>query len=433
MAMTFTNTFWPFVCAIQIATVTFGGPSAAEDRDTTPPLRSEVCIGERAYATDDLPDGLACDHSRGVVFDARVARILPGSPRFDKFAGAPRAIKAPSGDYLLFLCADGYYQSSTGRINEAWMWRSSDRGRSWSKGVHPWIVEDASQHCVVPMVDSRQPQRIYVFGNESRDRSHAATMVMRHSDDNGRSWSPSRKIVPKNDPTFPGAPIHMRGCVMDDGTWLWGAYYRGEGLKGDTQYVLRSTDRGNSWHVLPNPHPRGWQHAQWDKFMEGTVLPLGGPRAVLYLRAPGGHIYEKRTADGGLTWSATSETPSLVHPDAPPMVFKLADNRTLIAFVHNRYSPDAPNHNHLDRTELWFAVSRDAGRHWSKPRFLVAQAKQPRRPHPHSVEHDVSYVDLLVDGNELHLFVADGQVEALHLLLLADDVLESAAGTANAE
>jgi hypothetical protein len=199
---------------------------------------------------------------------------------------------------------------------------------------------------------------------------------------------------------------------MPDGTWLWGTYYRGEGLHRDTQYVLKSVDKGQTWTIYPDKHPNGWQHPEWHKFMEGRVLSMDGQQAILYLRAPGGHMYEKHSTDGGVTWSDYSETPTPVHPDAPSMVFKLADNRSLIAFIHNRYDPKNPNHYHLDRKELWFSISRDKGKTWQEPRFLLAQAKKIDAG-PQSVQHDVSYIDLLVDGDELNLFVADGQVQTV--------------------
>jgi hypothetical protein len=237
-------------------------------------------------------------------------------------------------------------------------------------------------------------------------------MVFRHSDDNGQSWSEPQSIVPEDDPKFPGAPIHMRGTVMPDGTWLWGAYYR-LGSVGDTQYVLRSTDRGQTWSIVPDAHPIGWTHSKWGKFMEGIVIPTGASNATLYLRAPGGRMYEKRTVDSGLTWSDYTEVPGLVHPDAPPMVFRLADGKRLIAFIHKRYDSKHPHHYHPDRVELWFAVSEDQGRSWSEPRFVIAQAKHTDRPL--SCDPDVSYVDLLVDGSALHLFVADGHRQTVHL------------------
>lgn len=369
-------------------------------------IKDTIEIGGQELLTGNLPGKLVCDN--GVVYQKNVSVCLSIGPVFEKFGGVARAVRLSNGEYLALVTGDGYYQGSAGKVNDAWLFRSKDRGHTWSAAVHPWFYEDASQHLLVPFIDPDQPDRIYVFGNESRDKKHAAPMVYRFSDDQGYTWSDAIPIIPGNDPTFPGAPIHMRGTVMPDGSWLWPCYYRGEGLHGDTQYILKSTNKGKSWTIYPDVHPNGWTHPEWHKFMEGTVLSLGGQKAVIYLRAPGGHMYEKRTGNGGETWSNFKETPGLVHPDAPPMVFKLSDGKTLIAFHHNRYDPENPNHWHLDRGELWFSLSKNGGKSWSKPRFIVAQAEQVDAG-PLSVKHDVSYVDLIADDGELNLFVGHGQ------------------------
>jgi hypothetical protein len=406
---------------LMIAAALIGLPGLVEAHgaESHPRLLARVEIAGMAWPRDELPEGLTLNRELGVIVPGEFVKVQAvGLYYAHGTIFGPRAVKAPNGDYLVFGVHGGYYEMSDMPNNEPILWRSTDQGRSWDRGTRPW-TQDAGEHCLVPLVDPLQPGRIYVLGNASRGRTHSTGMVLRHSDDNGHTWSAPTPIVPKNDPTFPGAPIHMRGAVMPDGVWLWGAYYRDKG-NNDTQYVLRSTDRGQIWTIAPNPHPQGWTHPKWNKFMEGIVVPIGGSEAVLYLRAPGGRMCEKRTTDSGLTWSETQETPGLVHPDAPPMVFPFAGGKRLIAFIHNRYTAEHPHHYHPDRNALWFAVSDDAGRSWSEPRFLIAQAKHTDKPT--SCDPDVSYVDLLVDGRALHLFVGDGQRRALHLAFSERDL-----------
>ena len=391
----------------------------SECLDAAPKLLPAVEIAGTSWELDRLPQGLKLDRDLGVVVAAPIGKAQAVGPYYPYGSVySPRAVKAPNGDYLLMVVYGGYYQHTPN--NAPVIWRSTDQGRTWDRGVRPW-TQDAGEHCLVPLVDPSQSGRIYVFGNASRGRTHATDMVFRRSDDNGHTWSAPTTIVPQNDPTFPGGPIHMRGAVMPDGAWLWGAYYRDKG-NNDTQYLLRSTDRGQTWTIAPNPHPQGWTHPTWNKFMESTVVPIGGPEAVFYLRAPGGRMYEKRTTDSGLTWSETQETPGLVHPDAPPMVFPFAGGKRLIAFIHNRYNAEHPHHYHPDRNALWFAVSDNAGRSWGEPRFIIAQAKQPEHSQETSCDYDVSYVDLLVDGCTLHLFVGDQQRRSLHLAFSEQDL-----------
>ena len=386
-----------------------------------PKLLSSVEIAGRAWPVENLPTGVSLNRRLGVICADAVEDAQVISPYYADAVLTPRAVKAPNGDHLAFGVVGGLYFSPHVPSNQARMWRSTDNGRTWDEGVDPWQMPNAKEHCLVPFVDPQEPARIYVIGNASEDSAFEAPMVLRSSDDSGHTWTEPWQIVPQDDATFPGAPVHMRGGVLSDGTWLWGAYYRQKGNgNDDRQFVLRSTDRGRQWTILPAPHPDGWQHPEWGKFMESIAVPTGGRNAVLYLRAPGGCMYEKRTRDSGLTWSDTAEVPDLVHPDAPPMVFPLTQEDGLIAFIHNRYTAEHPYHYHPDRNALWLATSHDAGQTWSEPRFILAQAKHT--DNPLSLDPDVSYVDLLVDGPELHLFVSDGQHQVLYVRFRKDQL-----------
>lgn len=397
--------------------------------DVAAPLRlqEQVVIGERSFRLDALPDRLSLVADPGLVVPARLCRVQPISPRYPfGTIHAPRAVEAPNGDYLVFGVHGGLYFNPSVKTNHAVMWRSTDDGETWDEGAQPWQMHGSKEHLIVPFVDASEPGRIYTMSNASPDSLFTTDVVVRSSDDNGHTWTErgrwSKDDAPQKITGFPGGPVHMRGAVLGDGTWLWGLYYRdAKSLEGDRQFVIRSSDKGAHWTLLPAAATGGWQHPRWKKFMEGTVVSSGGSSATIYLRAPGGRMYEKRTTDGGLTWSETQETPGLVHPDAPPMVFRFDGGKGLIAFIHNRYDEKYPHHHHPDRGELWFATSVDDGRSWSEPRFLIAQAKRPDHPDPTaSCDPDVSYVDLLIDGATLHLFVADRQRQTVQVSFSAD-------------
>lgn len=82
--------------------------------------------------------------------------------------------------------------------------------------------------------------------------------------------------MPQKIAGFRGGPLHMRGAVLGDGTWLWGIYHRdAKSLEGDRQFVIRSTDQGSSWTLLPGAASGGWYHPDWNKFMEGSVVATG--------------------------------------------------------------------------------------------------------------------------------------------------------------
>jgi len=59
-------------------------------------------------------------------------------------------------------------------------------------------------------------------------------------------------------------------------------------------------------------------------------------------------------ADNGQTWSDPTPT-TLVHPDAPPMLFHLADGKATVAFQHNRHRG---NYRSLDGANVPQSLAR---------------------------------------------------------------------------
>lgn len=180
------------------------------------------------------------------------------------------------------------------------------------------------------------------------------------------------------------------------------------------QYLLRSEDQGKTWTLLPGKRHEGWFLPEYDRFDEGRPLALDGPNVLALVRSPEGHLWEVRSSDDGRTWTTPKPT-SIVHPDAPPMFFKLADGKTLIVFHHNNHDPQNPHFSGQARNQLWCTISKDVGVTWSEPRFVMASANENRR-------EQISYVDLLADRGRLHLFVPYGWKQTLHVTFAEDDL-----------
>lgn len=377
----------------------------------------KVTVAGKEIATASLPMGLRLNSDVGIV---HAAGLEARRVHIDNFTCHPRAIITPGGEYLLmFAAGDLHYGWARKKCkgNSMLAVRSKDRGRTWSQPSLAWDIP-YSQHAPIPFISRGNPMRIYSFGTEPRhdvyDGEENAAIGYRSSDDDGRTWSEVTLIRPQNDPDF-RAMSAMRMCQTQDGAWLLGAH-AGVWDKGNVtteQYILRSADEGKSWQVLPGPRPHGWALPEWKRMDEGRPIHLGGNRVLLMVRTPAGHLWELRSSDGGCTWSPPRPT-SLAHPDAPPMLFHLADGKTLAAFHHNNTLTGSCTHQ--ARAELWVSLSGDDGMTWSEPRFVLANAAEPGvLPGWNHSSPMVSYCDLLVDGEDLHLFVDHQIRQVVHV------------------
>lgn len=340
-----------------------------------------------------------------------------------------RATITPKGDFLLMFPEGDHYAKSKGeKINSMMVCRSRDHGKTWSA---PKVAYDIpyGQHGFIPLIP-RGTQRIYAFGTQpipgkwrwQDGERENAPIGYRWSDDDGYSWSEVKLIEPVNDPKFMGMSV-MRMTETDAGTWLLGSHLADWSTKPFTtqQYLLRSPDQGKTWTLLPGPRPQGWQAKGFDRMDEGRPLNLGGGRAVFMSRTPEGHLFTAWSKDDGQTW--TEPAPStLVHPDAPPMLFPLSDGKTLAAFHHNKVPVkdsrilDDKAENMKVRSELWVATSTDGGRTWSQPRFVLVNAAAPL----HEVSgfnSQCSYLDVFIENGIMHLFLPHRWQQVLHLTL----------------
>jgi hypothetical protein len=256
------------------------------------------------------------------------------------------------------------------------------------------------------------------FGRDSREN---APIGYRYSDDDGEHWSEVHLIRPHNDPEFRGMSV-MRMCETQKGTWLLGSHEGDWSYKPliTCQYILRSEDQGATWEVVPGARHGGWRLTSHGRMDEGRPIALADGRVLLMLRTPEGHLWQSWSEDDGITW--TDPIPSsLIHPDAPPMLFTLGDGKTLIAFHHNRFHDT--NYNGLsggkleimqDRAEIWFSTSTNGGETWSEPRFLFTNAAEPDLDTPFR-NYQCSYMDAVVRDGTLHLFVPHRWQQVLHL------------------
>ncbi len=416
-------------CAALLAVLSHG--FAAEPFAPLPVVES-LRIGGAEIEVRQLPPRLALRPALGLItvaaLDGQVvhrskSRILE-----------TRATITPGGDYLVMFPEGDHYAKSKGeKMNTMLAYRSSDKGRTWAGPVVAFDIP-YSQHGFIPFIP-RGSKRLYAFGTQpipgkwswENGQRENAPIGYRWSDDDGRTWSDVKLIEPANDPGFRGMSV-MRMTETGTGTWLLGSHLADWSVKPFTtqQYLLRSEDQGKTWTVLPGARPNGWIAEGFSRMDEGRPLSLGGERVLFMSRTPAGKLFTAWSKDDGRTW--TKPAPStLVHPDAPPMLFPLSDGKTLVAFHHNKVPRrgadelDDKSENMKVRSELWAATSTDEGRTWSEPRFVLANAAQPDLK-VGAWNYQCSYLDGFTDDGVLHLFLPHRWQQVLHLTIKESDL-----------
>jgi hypothetical protein len=421
------STPWYVVCLL-ICTL---AASLAAGETRFPPLAIDDSITVHGMQVDlhAPPKGLVVREAVGLLSHESLQGQVVHRATGKDHVFETRAVITPGGDYLLMFPEGDHYSGCKGKKNnEMLAYRSSDRGRSWQGPSRPFAVE-YSQHGFVPLI-ARGSTRIYAFGTQpipgKYDWRHGAQenapIGLRWSDDDGRTWSDVRLIEPVNDPGFLGMSV-MRMCETTSGAWILGSHNGDWSVKPLTtrQYLLRSEDRGQTWRVLPDKRPGGWFAPGFSRMDEGRLIALANGRVLGMFRTPEGHLWTARSDDNGKTWSRPSPS-TLVHPDAPPMLFHLSDGKTLVAFHHNRHAQttytglSAKMEGMRDRSEIWASTSSDEGRTWSEPRFLLANAARPDLPNAW-FNYQCSYMDAVMDGGQVHLFMPHRWQQVLHLTI----------------
>jgi sialidase-1 len=280
-----------------------------------------------------------------------------------------------------------------------------------------------SEGDIIELKDGRLCLIYTRFTSGSGDHA-AADLVMRTSDDGGRSWSDDRIVVP-----CPGglnvmsvsllrldsgeiALFYLRKtsredcrplmCISTDEAETWSqptvcitdkvgyyvlnndravqlrtgrlilpvAWHQGPGQDRDTAGVIMcylSDDNGRTWRRSKDSFKGYGPDGQRITVQEPGVVELKGGRLMMFMRTNAGSQYICYSQDGGETWSKTQPS-NLASPLSPASIKRNPWTDDLLC-VWNDHS-GIHRYPVNRRTPLCLAISKDEGKTWSRSRII---------------------------------------------------------------
>jgi predicted neuraminidase len=199
-----------------------------------------------------------------------------------------------------------------------------ERGQ-WTKPVQ--LSNDAERSEQNPILFPVPNGELWLLHTAQNSGNQDTAVVRRRiSRDNGRTWGPTETLADAPRGTFVRQPIH----IHTDGTWLLPIFscrvQPGEKWDGshDDSGVLRSTDQGKSWQLVPVPDSLGCVHM--------SIVPASNGGLLAFFRSRwADFIYATRSDDGGRTWQKPVPT-TLPNNNSSIQALRLADGRLAMIF-----------------------------------------------------------------------------------------------------
>ncbi len=351
--------------------------------------------------------------------------------------------------------------------------RSVDRGRTWSAPVEvePPRGPEAS-YAVMLVVPEGYPNasRVYIFYNHNTDNVRRVLAdkdaypdgycqrvdslghyVFKYSEDNGRSWSATRYLIPVRTMAIDrgnpyggelkffwnvGKPFIHAGAAFCSlhkvGGFGTGFFTSNEGVLLKSETLLTEPDPEKIiWDTLPDgemglrPPPGGGPIAAEHSY----VVLSDGTFCAVY-RSIDGYAVEAYSRDGGHTWSVPqyrcyADGRRMKHPRAANFHWRCGHGKYLYWF-HNhggrfvREHPRRCTMAYEDRNPVWLCggveVDTPDGKvlQWSQPEIVLYDDDPYIR---------ISYPDLIEDSGAL--FLTETQKDLARVHEIAPDLLEA--------
>jgi predicted neuraminidase len=231
---------------------------------------------------------------------------------------------------------------------EVGIWMSIRAGNRWDKPrqVADGIINDTLRYpCWNPVLFRTGKGRTFLFykvGKSPREWWG----VVKHSDDNGKTWSAAKKL-----PDGYLGPIKNKPVALKDGSLLFPSSTESIDNKSWTIHLEKSDAKLKRWQKIA---------IDCDTFgvIQPSILFHGKNRLQLLCRSRQNYIVESWSADDGLTWGPLKKT-SLANPNSGSDAVTLSNGMQLLV-----YNPlTAGREWWLGRNILKVAISAD-GREW---------------------------------------------------------------------
>lgn len=251
----------------------------AVEQDRIEALLPSECVQNHAANLCWLPDGtLACVWFGGTMegmgdISVWMSRLAPGADRWSDAQRLSDRADRSEQNPVLFVAPD----------NEVWLFHTSQPGGR---------QDECEIHC-----------------RRSSDGGVSFGAPQRLSDFKGVFVRQPPRIGPNGEWLLPG----FRCVTPPEGRWT-GSF--------DTAVMLVSKDRGETWTAVEVPDSIGAVHMN-------PIPALGGVMPAFYRDRFSGHVRRSLSHDGGLTWSAPTDT-DMPNNNSSVQAIRLADTRVAI-------------------------------------------------------------------------------------------------------
>jgi formylglycine-generating enzyme required for sulfatase activity len=305
----------------------------------------------------------------------------PKKPYFTDFVAEKKNATIPPNTFGPIFSNHNHFTACcvcpNGDVLAAWYSTVTEDGREVAQaatrlriGADRW--DPASLFFDVPDVNDHAPvlltsgKRIFHFCTQSLTGWDYASDIVRHSDDNGVTWSKPTIMIGRDGPNALSQPCSA--IVAEDGSIIVAC----DGDDHKDEYLIRSTDGGKNWKVAKGD----MRKAMGGKYViHPTLFQRKDGALMTYLRGPD-PMPKLVSKDFGDSWEITHATFPGISSGMKAATLKLQSGALLLVSVNTRKK--------LGRGVTFVALSLDDGATW---------------PHVREVENVGGYMSLAQSPN----------------------------------